>query len=232
MRYLTIALLALGAQGALAGYAYTSFGAGQWSAPDATLGITGYTIEDFEDLTLASGLQISVTSGNGGYGPSSTLPNTFNPFTDSTHGSAFQLGGGGAWDGTRGLINTRTNREFPYTESASWGFVGMHFSSPAASVGFSVQQMDLNAELWIDGVLQGAMATLAGWSVNGQRQGYLRIDATGSDTISQITIRNGLNGDFRDGIMFDHLAFSPVPEPASIVALGLGALIAVRRRRR
>lgn len=33
-----------------------------------------------------------------------------------------------------------------------------------------------------------------------------------------------------DGILFDNLSFTPVPEPASIVALGLGALAVIRRR--
>jgi len=230
-RCFALICLAGGAQGAFAAYTYTSFNASQWAASDATLGVSGYSIEDFEDVNLIAGFQLSVTSGNGGYGPTSVLPNTFNPFTDSTQGTAFQFGGGGAWDGTRGVINTRTNREFPYGEPASWGFTTFHFANPARSVGFSVQQLDLEGELWINGAFEGNLTALSGWAANGLRQGYIRVDGTGTSTISTIQIRNGFNGSFGDGIMFDHVAFSSVPEPGTMAVLGLGVAALIRRRR-
>ncbi len=228
-----LALATLATTSAFAGYTTTSFGAASWGASDATLGVSGYAIEDFEDVNLISGFKVEVQSLNGGYGPSSTIPNTFNPFTDSTQGTAFQLGGGGAWDGTRGLINTRTNREFPYGEQNSWGVTTFHFAQPANSVGFSVQQMDLNADVYINGVLFGQMQTIApSFAINGMRQGYLRIDGNSGSTISTIRILNGTNGQFTDGIMFDHIAFSPVPEPATMAALGLGIAAVIRRKKK
>ena len=220
-----LVLTALGLGGvAQAGFAFTGFQANQWGASDATLGVAGYVIEDFEDVNLVGGFQVSVSSVNGGYGPTSTLPNTFNPFTDSTQGTAFQLGGGGAWDGTRGLLNTRTNREFPYPEAGSWGTTTFHFFGGATSIGFSAQQMDVSGTVAINGVNIGLINTLAGWTTNGLRQGYVRIDATGGDVINTVTILNGSSGSFNDGIMFDHVAFNPVPEPATMTVVGLAAM--------
>lgn len=220
----------MGSVSAHAAYTFTPFNT--WGDSDANMGIAGYTIEDFEDVNIVAGLQVSVTSANGSYGPTSTIPNTFNPTTDSTHGNAFQLGGGGAWDGTHGLINTRTNREFPYGESGSWGFTKFTFASAVTSVGFSVQQLDLSPAVYINGNLVGALDTLTGWSPNGLRQGFVRIDGTGGSTISSIEIRNGSNQSFGDGIMFDHVAFNAVPEPASMTAVGLGLFALMRRKRR
>ncbi len=227
-RTICIAGCALTAVAAHAGYSFTSFNASQWGASDATLGVSGYVIEDFEDLNIVSGLQVGVSSVNGSYGPTSTLPNTFNPFTDSTAGTAFQLDGGGQWDGTHGMINTRTNREFPYTESNSWGSINLTLGGFADSFGFSFQQMDQLDNLFINGQLQGNLASLAGWATNGLRQGYLRIDGTSGSSISNIQIQN-VNG---DGFMIDHVAFHAVPEPASLVVFGFGglALAALRRR--
>ncbi|MBL8069127.1 MAG: PEP-CTERM sorting domain-containing protein [Armatimonadetes bacterium] len=214
-----------------AGFNFTGFGPSQWGASDATLGVSGYTVEDFEDVNLVSGLQVTIASPNGGYGPSSTIPNTFNPFTDSTFGTAFQFGGGGAWDGSNGLINTRTNREFPYSETGSWGFTTFTFAGGASSVGFSVQQMDLQTTVLINGNPVGLLDVLAGWSVNGQRQGYVRIDAFGGDQINSVTVANGSNGTFSDGLMFDHVAFNPVPEPATMAVCALAGLGLLRRKR-
>ena len=61
----------------------TAFAPGSWGASDAVLGVSGYTIEDFEDTALATGLQVQFTSPSlGGYGPASTLPFAYNPATD------------------------------------------------------------------------------------------------------------------------------------------------------
>lgn len=218
------------AASAQAGFNVTGFGPGSWGTSDATLGVAGYVIEDFEDVNMASGLLVGVTSTNGSYGPSSTIPNTFNPFVDNTFGTAFQFGGGGAWDGTKGLINTRTNREFSYSEVGSWGVTTFVFSGGATSVGFSMQQMDQSSNLIINGNQIGLLDVLAGWTTNGLRQGYVRIDAFGGDQINSITIQNGTTS-FNDGLMFDHLAFNPVPEPGTMAFLALFGAVAARRRK-
>ncbi len=214
---------------AFAGYSYNSFGAGAWGTSDATLGVSGYTIEDFEDVNLAGGLMVGVVSPNGNLAPTSVLPNTFKP-ADDAFGNAFTLGGGGAWDGLHGVINTRTNQTFSYSESGSWGNLTFYFNS-ARSVGFSLQQMDRDANLIINGVSQGSINLLAtNFSGGNGRQGYFRIDATGSDVINSVGLVDAFGGG--DGYMFDHVAFTTVPEPGSLAVLGLGALAILRKRRK
>jgi len=225
----TIAL----ATASYAGYSFTVIPPNQWGAPDATLGVTGYVIEDFEDVNLVSGLAVEVQSLNGNMGPTSTLPNTFMPSQD-IFGTAFAFGGGGVWDGERGLINTRTNQTFSYGDTNSWGDTVFHFANPASSVGVSLQQIELNGQVWIDGNVVTTFAAL-GFTFNGTRQGYLRIDAFGGDTISTLEFDNGSSGGgfgMGDGIMFDHLAFNPVPEPATMIVLGGLAAAALRGRKR
>ena len=201
-----------------------------WGSSDAAMGLNGFAIEDFEDVNLVTGFQVSVSSPNGGYGPTSTLPSTFKP-SDDTFGTAFQIGGGGAWDGSHGLINTRTNQTFSYSDSGSWGTATFHFLGGASSAGFSVHQMDRDALVLINGNSIGTVAGLtSGFLVNNGRHGFMRIDASGSDVINTIAIQD-IQGN-GDGYMFDHVAFNAVPEPFSMVAMGAGLLALARRRRR
>lgn len=232
MKGKTILSLALGmaAVPAMAGFTVTPFQNNLWGASDATLGVAGYTIEDFEDVNLAAGLQVSVTSPNGNLAQTSTLPSTFKP-SDDVNGNAFTLGGGGVWDGQHGIINTRTNQTFTYTESGSWGLLTFHFTNGATSIGFSLQQMDRDANLLVNGVSIGTMFGLApGFNLTNGRQGYVRIDATGSDVINSVAVQDAFG--FGDGYMFDHVAYNAVPEPSTLALFGLGALALVVRRRR
>jgi hypothetical protein len=229
----TYALLLVAATGvpslASAGFTVTSFDRNLWGAPDTTLGVNGYTIEDFEDVNLVSGFQVSVASPNGNLAQTSILPNTFKP-SDDLFGNAFTLGGGGVWDGQHGIINTRTNQTFHYGDSGSWGTVTFHFIAGASSIGFSVQQMDRDAFLIVNGTSIGTVFGLApNFMGSNGRQGYLRLDATGTDVIQSVAIMDAFGGG--DGYMFDHVAFAPVPEPATMTAMAIGALALLRRRR-
>lgn len=213
-----------------AGYTFSSFAT--WGASDATLGVSGYTIENFEDVNLVSGLQVGVVSPNGDLNPTSTLPNTFKP-SDDGFGTAFTIGGGGAWDGEHGVINTRTNQTFPYSESSSWGNLSFYFTGGASSIGFSMQQADRDVEIWLNGSYYANLSVLLpNVPVSGGRQGYIRVDADGTDVINSIKFRDAApgSGGFADGYMFDHVAFKAVPEPATMVVLAGGLLGALRRR--
>jgi hypothetical protein len=119
------------------------------------------------------------------------------------------------------------------------GDVTFHFASGATLFGVSLQQNDEVAFIYVNGQLVGDTGDFL--TVNGQRNGYLRIVATDGDVISSVRFENQQfpGSTVEDGIAFDHLAFVPaansVPEPASWLLLGMGVPAAigraVRRRR-
>lgn len=178
----------------------------RWGFSGASIGVQGMTIEDFEDTALAPGLRIRWSAPAGEVGPTDTLPNTFDPTIDDPFGNAFASG---QWTGSRVLVNTRTNRPFPYNASENWDDVELLFDPPVASVGFSVQQMNVSNSVVVNGVVRGNFASLTGLPVGSDRQGYVIINATNGETISSIRI----DSLFGDGFVIDHLAFSTVPAP-------------------
>jgi hypothetical protein len=214
------------ATAARAQYTFTGFGPAQWGAADATLGVAGLTVENFEDVNLAPGLQVGATSSLGTYGPTSVLPQTFNPSTQDGFGSAFV---GGNWDGANVLVNTGTNRPGNYGIAAVWGSVTFTFAGAGTdTLGFSLQQAQAQVGVSINGVSVGSLQSLAGLSTSSGRVGYIRIDATGSAApIQTLTLTNNASG---DGWVVDHLAFragtAAVPEPGTL-ALSLAAFGAV-----
>ena len=203
-------------------YLFTGFGPSQWFASDSTLGIQGLVIEDFEDLNLATGLTIEVDN-DAPSGAKSVLDNIFDPINNDPNGNAFELG---IWDGEHVLINTVDNLSKVYTDPLNWQKITFHFAGGVSTVGFSIQQMDFDVGLRINGNLVGLISTNLASEIatNGGRGGYFRIDAElGDPIINSITIDNTVQGaNPGDGFAFDHLAFGTVPEPTSLALLGLG----------
>lgn len=253
--------LAMGAAGtvcsAQAGFSVSAFGPSQWGASDATLGISGYTIENFEDTTLVHGLTVSRLNGaSGNFNQLSVLPanSVFDPLSDNdtnvaNPSNSLQAFRRGVWDGSHVLINHPGPASYHwYGDSGNWKDLQFDFQGGATSVGFSLEQIDHPGNrLLVNGnvVVADLLGTLGAESESqaasegpftfNARNGYLRIDATGGDVIHTITLDNYAG----DGFAVDHLAFhsvvtaSPVPEPASaaLIAAGLG-LMAWRRRSR
>ena len=92
----------------------------------------------YEDVELLPGLQAQITNSQlGTYGPTNTLPNTFDPVAQDNFGNAFDAG---VWDGRNVLINTGTNRSGSYTTAGNWGDITLRFEG-AEYVGFSLEQM-------------------------------------------------------------------------------------------
>jgi len=174
----------------------------QWGLSDAQLGLVGLTVEDFEDTALAPGVGIGVYSALGNLVPSSTIPGTFDPASD-TWGDAFDHG---AWDGTHMLLNTRDNQSHPYGQVDNWGDLFFIFDQPVGLVGFSVEDEDQPAAVLVNGRNLGELRALGGFGSSG-RNGYLRLNSIDS-LIQLVFIRNGRVG-FDDGIAFDHLVFGP-----------------------
>jgi hypothetical protein len=222
-RSAVLLLIVLTSQSA-AGDTIASFGPGSWAASDTTLGISGFTVENFEDLTLAPGLSIQINAA-ANYGPSGTLPFTFDPLANDPNG--LKVFNGGAWDGTRGIINRPIALGLGYNDG-QWGDITFAIAGGATSFGFSLQQMEHPLAIFVNGQLFGNVPLAA----SSGRNGYLRIDASPGHTIQSVKLDNS-NG---DGWMIDHVAFNPasaVPLPSAVcggVVLLVG--LALRRKRR
>ena len=133
-----------------------------WGAADASLGVAGYTIEDFEDTQLAAGLQVGRQVGTTvTQALSSTLhsADVFSPANDPQlyNGqplSAFQTG---VWDGSHVLINNPgpgSNETNWYNTNGNWGTLNFSFSGVVTSVGFSVEQAERSGDkVYVNGVL-------------------------------------------------------------------------------
>jgi hypothetical protein len=237
-RILAAAVLSTLAPATQAAFTLTTIPAAQWGAADSVLGVAGYVIENFEDTALIPGLQIGWNATAGVIAPASTLPRTFDPRPtalggDDGFGNAFYSHpcGTGActsvWDGSRVLLSALGNQSYLYTASNNWGDLDLAFTTPAQSVGFSLQQNEFIVTARING---SAAALNINAASGGGRLGYVRIDATGGDVINSIRLDNGGG----DGFAIDHLAVAAVPEPETygLMLAGLGVITwAVRRRR-
>ena len=169
------------------------------------LGLGDATVENFEDASLAPGLRVRVTTGNGSYGPTSTLPAVFNTSIDP-FGSAFR---NTQWEGQAALINTATNQTRFYNDANNWGDVEFLFDPPVRLVAFSVANREASTFVSINGSVVGELGSLTGIPISSGRGGYAVFETTGNDTISSLTLDNVLG----DGIVVDFLAFSTSPKP-------------------
>jgi hypothetical protein len=205
-----------------------------WGDTDANLGVTGFTIVNFESKPLPSNLGISFvngydgTTGNWTTGFGGNLPFIVSP-SDDHAGSAFSTA---AWDGTHFLVNVPTIPITSYSASFGWGDITLSFKTGARAVGFSMQQANLNDTFLVNGAQVTDVSTLFG-NVSGGRQGYVLFSATGASVINTLTIHAARNT-YTDGWAIDHLAYAAaVPEADSYVMLltGLGLLGFIARRR-
>ncbi|NCS22930.1 MAG: PEP-CTERM sorting domain-containing protein [Microcystis aeruginosa G11-06] len=204
------------------------------------VGITGYTIEDFEDKTLIPGLSITY-SGGVSTSTITSLPDLSNQVSQS-------------WDGQHTLFNIPSNQfsngiYCPSTECAK--LTTLNFSSSIISVGIGLSGFQslnpppsspgdvpiTNHRLFINGIpFSQTIEQLAGanWkSATLQRNAYLRIDALQGESISSIGFENITtypiaNPVTEDLLEFDHLAIKSVaqppksvPEPSNVFSLGL-----------
>ncbi len=212
-------------------YTINGFSASNWQASDATIGVVGYSIENFEDTTLISGLTYQVEpTQNPQLSPLQTsLPATINPSNDPINGGAFISGN---WDGGNVFANSVNQTYTDYgcnnpTFGCNFHQVTFFFEGGADSIGFSIQQMSIDNVISVNGQALGGIHTLTPALTNGGgRNGYFRIDADNeSETIFSFTIDNiGTN----DGYALDHFAVqfneASVPEP-SFLLLSLAAFL-------
>lgn len=176
-----------------------------WPREDAEIGVTGFVIEDFEDVNLVDGLEIELSGSPQTFGPSGRLPMAFHPDVDDSGGARVFVPG--VWDGSRLFINRSTPPPHGYADYA-WADVTFHIPRGASSFGFSLHDMDLNTELSVNGVsLLNLRRLLPSGSTRG---GYVRIDAVPGVAIHTVKIARSANNATGDGLGFDHVAFRPL----------------------
>jgi hypothetical protein len=178
------------------------------------LGLGDARVERFEDANLEPGLQIAVRTGNGSYGPTSTLPSVYNTSVDAFGTAFLNL----QWDGVAALINTATNQTRFYNDGNNWGDIELIFDPPVKLVAFSIAQREVSTIVSINGTVRGDLFNLTGINTSSGRGGYAIFEATGSDTISSIVLDNRGG----DGFVIDAVAYTPSPRPA-VTADGVSA---------
>lgn len=189
----------------------TAFNNSVWPRTDASMGIDGYVIEDFEDTTLAAGLKVQVQSPSlGGYGPVSVLPFTYDGSQDLVGGVGGFFGSNQMWDGTHGLVNRPFLPITSYGNDGGWSDAYFLFEDGVTSVGFSYGQAEHLIAISLDFgsgfvFFQYSPASLA----SSYRNGYIRIDAGSGEIIYGVKLDNQAGN--HDGILYDHVAFNPVP---------------------
>ena len=185
---------------------------GDTAVMDAALGITGYTIEDFEDGTLVPDLTLT------GFG--------FFSFPEG--------GGSEVWDGSNlarfyGIPEANPGA-LNFNVDGGAGSVGIGLSSvDQPFVGGAANRLRINGGPWID-IDDTTFPNLP--KALDQRHGYLRIDqGPGDAPITIVEIADPSD----ETLKMDHVAFKPVPEPSTCVLSAIGlvglGLVGWRRRR-
>jgi len=204
---------------ASAQYSYSWYHPANWGSPHTDL---GPNLASFEQLTLPTGLKVSVNAPGGSYGPTSTLPGLYVTTFDS---SQFSMG---RYDGQCALLNTLHNGISESSDSNVVGDLTLTFDSGVTMLGFSMGQLQPSAHFRINGTDMGTFLPTFSSLLSGEysREGYFVITGPRINTFT-LDVAEG------DAFVMDHLVFqpAPVPEPGVWAGLGLGALALIRRRR-
>jgi hypothetical protein len=185
---------------------------------DQSLGLTGCTIENFEDGTLVRGMSIKMEGYFGGnlypYGPITQNPPTF------SYGANF-------WDGGRYLINLpndshghRSNTVF-YFSNSIYPY-GLSFFGTGLASFYADYSLYVNETLVCSHIAQIPNYT---YTADEQRNGYLKITAGPGESIWSVRFKQNVVNTYIEQIALDHIAIRAAPEPATIAMLVLGGMM-------
>jgi hypothetical protein len=155
-------------------YVISGFGPSSYdpdtAAMDATLGVLGFTIEDFEDAGLVPGLSVEFT--HTGLGPMTSLPGLL----DSDPVFFRRDFPNHAWDGSHILYT-------PQPSDIVSALI-IRIAGGARSFGIALSDYHPDTQLWaINGQLTGTVGQIPNFfATDTGRNGYLRIDASPGDT--------------------------------------------------
>ncbi len=199
---------------------------------DDSLGIAGYTIEDFEDVNLVSGLSVSFTSPSSD--PTTTLAQLHNPLAPI--GGSLGPFANNTWDGSHALMNHVDNL-FPSSALIQSGtpsvsrLTTFHLESGASSFGIGLANFQnvTSHELLVNGLSVAVIPNLANFIFGVEvRNLYIRIDAEAGESISSVGIDTV--GGSLDGLVFDRVAFSgAVPEPSFLFPFVMAIIVMMKK---
>lgn len=213
---------------------FSVFGPGVFSndtaAMDAALGITGYRIEDFEDVTMLPDLTVRQDFRNGA--PPSVMSGAL-PRVQAS--GAVQA----PWDGSRFLTSYFNNKNqgaaqqaatvtFSFDPSSAFG-LGLSGFGADTLHDITVVEDQMSQQVLLQS-LTGFVASDTG------HNGYVVITAAPDAVLTSVSFsfRTPLPSGAEDYVTFDRLALNPAPVPLSgtlpFLAIGLSCFAAMRRR--
>ena len=158
------------------------------AAMDAALGITGFQIENFEDVNLVNGLSIEYTDPDAG--PVTVLPNLYDPSARWQNNP---------WDGIYALANTPANQDWNdvgFNQLAKVTTFHINGGVAAFGVGLANFQSDRTTHtLFVNGIDFGIIDGLPDFDSGiHQRNMYVIINAGQGESILSVGFGNEAKG--------------------------------------
>ncbi|MEL7312954.1 MAG: hypothetical protein AAFN07_15670, partial [Pseudomonadota bacterium] len=172
---------------------YSGTSPAQQDALNAAVGVTGYTIEDFEDTTLVPGL--TITGGAFGLNIASAFPNAL-------------------WDGVSYYVDqVLTGGGVQFNVAGGTNSFGIGLGDIDIS----------NVNLIVNGDDLGAIVDLPNFRKLGDnfRDVYIRVDAPPGEPITTVLIQQQPGSTFSDGVFFDHVAFEPAAPVGPLITAAI-----------
>lgn len=179
----------------------------QVATMDAAIGVTGFTVEDFEDVNLIPGLSLA-----------------YDGIPEANVVLSGDLDPRALWDGSKSLLTVM-----------NLGSNTFRVAGGATSFGIGVGDVETSyLRLYVNDIDFGRISSLLNYrrTADDSREVYIRIDAGANELIHTVRFSGDAVG---DGIFYDHVAVQfAVPEPGSMILYlaGLGMAIFFARKKK